>query len=271
MNKCCFPKSSIYFLITLNVLCVVGCRPIDVGTTLINEWYTTRNETPLAHTGGEGPVSIFRFYEGGKYSQFGTDNYSFGVWGYKKADSILYLHPYQGSTEILDSYYYVNKVTEGSMYLTLYRNLPIKPGHEELLLTMKAGPGNADKNDPYPPELHTWRIKPMHPETDTQIFNRAKSYLLFLRIMYRHAISNEMESMPVNWYPHPLRMHYGNGVRMAYNDELNDWYSCFYDTAQAAKGYFCISNPLRNVTIKSTENKFVRNLDCVEQLLKQMK
>ena len=65
----------------------------------------------------------------------------------------------------------------------------------------------------------------------------------FEKAWYRYAIQNEFETLSTGWYPNPMLMHYANGIRMAYSDELYDWNNCFYDSAQAVKG-ICASAAL---------------------------
>jgi len=270
-SKCCSLKNSIYFFTAFIAFSMLaGCR-IDPEKELKKEWYVTAYHTPLANIGGKGPTNVFRFYGDGKYSQFGKDNYSFGRWRFNKPQRIIHLQPEEGKLEILDSYYYITTMQATIMELVLYRNIPVKKGTEELYFTLEALANKNSKYDPYHPEMHRWRHKPEKPETDEQIKGRAINYLTFLKTLYQHAIDNDFSSLMNDWYPHPLRMHYGNGVRMAYSDELDDWNDCFYDSAQAVKGYQCISGTFQNIKLKSTKNKLERNLDVVEQLLSQMK
>ncbi len=271
LNKCCFLKNSIYFFAIIAALaCLAGCK-MNPEKELIKEWYVTAYRTPLADFEGTEPVTVIRLYKGGTYSQFGNySNYTFGNWRFDKPNRLLILHPVEGKQEILDSYYYISDMRSNEMKVALYRNLPIKPGTEELFFTLQAYANAKTENDPYKPTLHKWRKKPASPETDEQIKERVKNYLSFLKTMYRHTIDNNFNSLSTNWYPNPLLMHYGNGVRMAYSDELDDWNACFYDSAQAVKGYQCISGPFQNITLKSKSGKFERNLDLVEQLLSKI-
>ncbi|MES2776065.1 MAG: hypothetical protein V4722_17950 [Bacteroidota bacterium] len=270
--KCCSLKNSIYFFAAVAAIAsLTGCR-LDPEKELQQEWYVTDYHTPLADGTTSSPVNVLKLYKNGKYSQFGNySNFSFGIWRYDKDKHIFRLHPLQTKQDILDSYYYINEMKPGFMQVSLFRNLPMKPGTEELFFSLEAAATGKSSFDPYKPEMHTWRQKPRRSETDLQISERVKAYLIFVKTMYQHAIDHKFQSIAMNWYPHPLRMHYGNGVRMAYSDELDDWNSCFYDSVQAVKGYQCISGPFQKVKITPGKSKAERNLDIVEQLLRQMK
>jgi hypothetical protein len=56
---------------------------------------------------------------------------------------------------------------------------------------------------------------------------------------------------------------------MAYADELNDLYTCFFSKEDAVKGYQLISGPLRKVKIEG-EDDLSRNINCLEQLLTEV-
>ena len=56
---------------------------------------------------------------------------------------------------------------------------------------------------------------------------------------------------------------------MAYEDELNDWYNCFFSKEDAVKGYQLMSGSLRKVKIEG-EDDLSRNINCLEQLLTEV-
>ena len=56
---------------------------------------------------------------------------------------------------------------------------------------------------------------------------------------------------------------------MAYSNELIDWYNCFFNDEQGIQGYQLISGALMKVKIEGKDD-VSRNLNCTEQLLKQI-
>jgi hypothetical protein len=62
-------------------------------------------------------------------------------------------------------------------------------------------------------------------------------------------------------------MHYGNGVRIVYNNELADWYSCFCNVEEGNEAYKLISAGMQKSKIKRFESKVERNLQYIKQLV----
>lgn len=71
------------------------------------------------------------------------------------------------------------------------------------------------------------------------------------------------------WYATPIQLHYGNGVRMSYNTELTDWYSCFYNEAEAIEAYKLLGGAMKKSTMVFNDNFiYSRNLAYIKQLIK---
>ncbi|HMP92354.1 MAG TPA: hypothetical protein PKD90_05750, partial [Phnomibacter sp.] len=139
-------------------------------------------------------------------------------------------------------------------------------GTEEGTYTFTGYPATED-TDPFSPEANRWRIPPAQPESLEDIRQRVLDFLVFQRNWYAFVLQHKMDPILINWYPNPMLMHYANGVRMAYADELDSWNRCFYDSTAAVRGYQFIGGGLREVTIKKTDNKVERNLDCLKQMI----
>ncbi|MCC6759698.1 MAG: hypothetical protein IT252_00690 [Chitinophagaceae bacterium] len=118
--------------------------------------------------------------------------------------------------------------------------------------------------------MNQWRISPDSAETPAAIKKRTLQYLQFVEACYQFAIDNQLETLPTDWFPQPIQMYFSNGVRMAYANELDDWNSCFFSIEQATQGYMYISSALRKIKLKTTDNKFDRNLDCLQQLIAEI-
>lgn len=270
--KCCFEKNGILFFIALIFLSLTACK-LNPEKELPREWFVTESKlADFDYGSGDRPASVFRFYEDGTYSEFcENSSFSFGQWKFDKPARLNSMHQLSGDVKQKDNYFFIEYMLADRMKISLYNRLPVRTSKEQLEYTLTPGVSSSMAEDPYVPAMHQWRIPPAGPETDPMISQRAKSYLLFLEKLYKHAIKNNIKSLKSDWYPNPVKMHYGNGVQMARADELDDWYKCFYDTAQAVKGYQCISGPFFNSKLKHSSNKFERNLDLVEQLLQDMK
>lgn len=271
-NKCCFLPNSICYLLTiLAFFLATSCHPVKVKDKLSKEWYVVGYKMPLTQESSSAPPTyVFRLYPNGSYTQLGRVGFTEGRWHFLEKQQLLLLTPASGSSEVLEAYLTVNFLGSNKLSSDLYRNLPLIKGHEETQFRFE-GLTNKSDADPYTPRANEWRKQPKREETDLELKKRVKGYLLFLKTVFQHAIDNKTETIQTDWYPQPIRMFYSNGVRMAYSDELDDWNRCFYDSAQAVKGYQLISGPLMNVTLNHKESKFERNLDCVNQLIGQLK
>mgnify|MGYP006175239373 CR=1 FL=1 len=85
------------------------------------------------------------------------------------------------------------------------------------------------------------------------------------RIPALYSMMNYADIKGGTWYPQPIKF-YSNKVSMAYENELGDWYTCFFSKEDAVKGYQLISGALMKVKIEG-EADVERNINCIEQLL----
>ena len=235
---------------------------------LIAEWYFT-DET---FTSLSSPTEdmVLRLYPKGVYTRFGTFSYSVGKWRFNDKGNYIHLHQDTGTLQQKDVYYKIELLQARHLTVTQYSKMPFYTNEQTEICHLRRQK-NDSESDPYNPATNVWRQPPTASETPAGIQKRVAAYLHFLQSMYHHAIDNDMETIDNRWYPTPIQMHYGNGVRMAYSTELDDWNRCFYDSAQAIKGYQFLSGQIYALHIKTDVNKFERNLDCVEQLLKGLK
>lgn len=247
------------------MLLLAGCKPAP-PKGMICEWYLSDEKGEKWLTNQQ--LMVLRLYPKGLYTYFGSGNYSFGQWRINEKGSYLHLTQEKGNME-KDLYLHMNKKEPGLIQTDIYGAMPFYANQRMAAFFLK-GKDNRSQTDPYSSSANLWRIKPAAPESDAAIKKRVMDYLRFLEAMYQHGIDNEMDALNMYWYPMPLQMYFGNGVRMAYSNELDDWNECFYDSAQAVKGYQVISGAFYDVKLKSGVNKFERNLDFIKQLLKQL-
>jgi hypothetical protein len=257
-------RTLLSFLLLLSCIFFQACNK---NTGLIGEWYQTTETFQPWIVNTENMV--LRLYPKGVYTQYGTNSYSFGKWRINEKGGYIHLHQDAGTFEEEDEYLKIEMLQARRLTTAAFYAMPFYSNQQQNLYRFK-GLTNHSKADPYSPEMNGWRKQPQVPEAPANIKKRVVNYLHFVQAVYQHAIDNDLESINDYWYPSPLRMHYGNGVRMAYSNELDDWNRCFYDSAQAVKGYQIISGELYDVKLKTGVNHFERNLDCVDQILKRL-
>lgn len=217
-------------------------------------------------TGDEGLA--IRFYSNGTYSHFGYKFYAYGNWRWNENTRMVSLTPANNkdTTAVLhykidvddDGEYSIKKMVKVDDYIYKKRS-PCR------LITAK----NAEEADPFSKDMNTWRIRPEHIETKTEIRQRTLDYLKFLQCYYEFLQDNQLNNYSTMWYATPIQLQYGNGVRMSYVNELDDWYACFFNVEQANDAYKLIAGAMRKATIDFND-KFIykRNLAYLKQLIK---
>ena len=263
--KGCHRIGSLFFLLLL-----IGISGCDVGNgsksdTLHQAWFTTKMVSPSGFEMTDYNYRVLRFFEDGTYMLLGNGGYENGLFFHSEKNKTIALQPNTSTLEKLPSYLSYKK--EGSKITALmYRNQTLEPGTEEFTATLE-GFGIPGPKDPFSPASHTWQQRSTTSETLPAIKKRVLNYLEFLKALYQYLLDNKVSSISTNWFAQPMLMNYANGVRMAYADELDKWNKCFYDSAQAVKGYQFLSGALSRITLSKTENRFERNLDCVQQMI----
>ncbi|HSC55474.1 MAG TPA: hypothetical protein VLC98_17725 [Phnomibacter sp.] len=255
------------FLFSLLLFTNTGCRQFssDKKLNLHQVWYSTQFVSPDGLDLSRTNNRVLRFYKNGTYSLFsGEGDYQFGSWFHSTKNSTISLEPETGNFEMIESWWQYQHVNK-ALSAMVYRNAGQVPGTQEGSFSFAAIDDEGD-HDPFDPAMHEWRIKPTRPETLPELKNRVLAYLSLQEALYHFLIDNEIAAFRTQLFPEPVLMHYSNGVRMAYADELASWNACFYDSAQAVKGYQFLSGAIYDVNLKKTNNLFERNLDCIEQL-----
>lgn len=219
-------------------------------------------------SGNEGLV--IRLYENGTYSHFAYNFYAYGNWQWSEGKKRITLTPTQSKdSSFVQEFkiekkelqnYAIKKVIHQDDKTLVERNEHIALG----IVDVKG-------KDPFTKELNAWRIRPQKSETKEEIKKRTLDYLQFLLIYHEFMKENKMNVYVYSWYATPIQMHYGNGVRMAYSDELTDWYSCFYSVEEGNEGYKFLGSALRKSKIKPIESKAERNADYIKQMIEALK
>jgi hypothetical protein len=259
------------FLFIFFLLFLGGCAPTpgEGKLNLHQAWFTKKFVTASGMEMGSYNYRVVRFYENGTYTMFGAGGFDAGKWFHSPKKATITLEPDKGNLDQLTAWWKY-EATGDRMSALLYRNAGMIPGRQEGTYELE-GFGNKGKEDPFALSMHQWQIKPAKAESLSEIKNRVLDYLSFLESLYKYMMANDVSSISTHWFPEPMKMNYSNGVRMSYADELESWNECFYDSTQAVKGYQYLSGAMRSVKLKEVENRFERNLDCVEQLVHTIK
>lgn len=267
-RKGCFLNSPFLYLL-LSVVLVSSCNRNDRNTMLTkNEWHIKNTVFPNASNTTENPYTLVKFYTNNRYIIWSGNSFTTGLWNWDGNKAIIILKPTYG--EALIAYWKIDDLSKTQLVANVYRAMTGDARKKEMTLIFLGNENRSDK-DPYSVTANLWRKNPDKLETDAALKNRVKSYLQFLEMVYKHAVDNNETELDFSWYPQPLRMQYSNGVRMAYNDELDDWNKCFFDSAQSVQAYQLIGGLMYEIKVKKSDNLAKRNLDFVQQMIRQVK
>lgn len=250
------------FVILILAACSGGADKFKLEQAWIGSKYITASGLELG-----APNRVIRFYRDGSYTYFGAGGYNYGRWTEDENSRTIELKPKAGQLEALDAYWRYDIKSPKEMTAKIYRNPLAPPSSLEGTITLTA-PGGKPDPDPFSVDMNAWREKPQQAEDLPAIRARVLKYLRFLEAVWTYAEKQQVAAMPTAWFPRPILMEYKNGVRMAYSTELDDWNACFYDAAAAVKGYQYLSGALREIQLLKTPNRYERNRDCIEQMIK---
>lgn len=250
------------------IICfTLGCK-ITTKDLLHKEWYGSEwvknGDSVFVQS-----VFVTRLYKDGTYSQYSYKGYMFGKWSWDKTTNEITIIPEKGSLSKNKMIYLINFKSTDEIQVRIKGEYDSKMLGAENEYPWK---GNVNKSaiDPFSPAMNAWRIKPASKETTEELGKRTKQYLQFLSAYYQHTSDNKFKLLLNGWYPRPIFMHYGNGCRMAYNNELSDWYPCFYDTTQAVDAYKLIGGALRKTKIPKEDDKAKRNREVLNEMIKHI-
>lgn len=215
-------------------------------------------------------ATVLKFNEDSTYSHFGYNYYAYGNYKWNTAKKMILLSPTTSKYSPLKQQFKIEKVNNNQYTIkktlqTIDDFLVQKEGNEAV------GVSSSSKNDPFNPAMNTWRIKPAESESKAAIKNRTIAYLKFLQTYYRFIKEKKLTTFSYGWFPTPIKMHYVNGVKMSYNNELDDWYDCFYNIDEGNEAYMLISGTFRKCNFKQTNSIVARNVDYLEQMINLIK
>lgn len=254
----------------LLLLFVVGCSACNVNKKSPEKnvpaviFKIEVGEDRIDSNGNE--ALAIRFYENGTYSHFGYNFFAYGNWSWNVEKKRAILKPrldkYANAEQQYKILYHQNndytikKVIEKNGKVLVENNDNQAFGFMQL-----------NEPDPFSEQMNTWRIKPQSSESKETIKKRVLNYLQFLVTYNQFIIENKLNFYTYAWFPTPIQMHYANGVRMAYSDELNDWNACFYNITEATEAYKLLSGNIRKCKVKNINSKPERNIDYLKQLI----
>lgn len=226
------------------------------------------NSKPSDSSGKENVV--IRLYENGTYSHFGCNFFAYGNWQWDGFDKIVTLEPTISKDSNITQQFKVERKYENHYVI---KNVIMQKGKRLVQQYENAAMGFATSvtKDPFSKEMNTWRIKPAKPESAEEIKQRTLHYLQFLLAYYEFIQTDEINFLAYGWYATPIQMHYGNGVKMSYNNELADWYSCFYSIEDGNQAYILIGTAMRKSKLKDMESIGERNIEYLKQLIAALK
>jgi hypothetical protein len=127
---------------------------------------------------------------------------------------------------------------------------------------------NEKDPDPWSPELNKWRQKPAASETTAQIRQRVRNHLYFMYSFFNFAIKDNRYWVSQDWFFSVLKPA-SNGLALYSSKKLpSRWCRCFYDSAQAIKGYEMIQKTFHaDITVPEESNDLKFNKLMLEKLL----
>lgn len=227
-----------------------------------SEWYAVPG-SKLNGQSNKLDMYVLRFYEDGSYVLCADLLYEQGRWNFDNENKSVALISSTPGVKKDIKYLFDNVSPKGEIVFTFSNGST--PNNSALETVEVQAVTNQSSYDPYNSLTNAWRKKPLKEETPEEIKARAVAYLKFLEALYAHAIDNDLENTGGTWYPKPVKF-FSNKVAMAYNNELIDWYACFYNEAQGIEAYKIISGALMKVKIEGPDDNS-RNLNCVRQMI----
>ncbi len=122
--------------------------------------------------------------------------------------------------------------------------------------------------DPYTRDMNRWREKARHKESLTEIRERLKNHVAFMKVYFENAIEIGLGTVSEPNLASPFEV-FTNGIRLRKFEEIKDWQDLFFDNEDAKNGYMMLDKAMETrFTLIKTENAFELNADIFGKLLK---
>lgn len=259
-------KNSILFIL---ILLFTSCKtkPKEAASGLPQLIFKIDSKEEATDSSGYCGLAL-RLFENGTYSHFAFNYYAYGKWIWDEKNETLFLKPTSAKHDLVEQNYKIEK-TEGGIYFIRRKikkdnKIFIEKNDHRIL-----GINSIISKDIFSKDLNSWRVKPKKAESKSEIRERTLGYLKFQLGLYDFFVENKIDYLSNTWYPTPIQMHYSNGARMSYNNELVDWNSCFFSIDDANEAYNLIARAMQKSKIDGAMTDLAkRNILYIKQLIK---
>lgn len=171
----------------------------------------------------------YNFYKDGSVLENPRKDIHIGKWQLRGGDSLLLYF-----TDSTQKWYIITTIDSRNLRL-ITKN---KSGKALFLNLSGNGMIHGNMyNDPFHPVNNQWRIRPDQPEADSAIRKRVTNCLKFFALYYRDNLLRNYSSIDFEGFP-KIFSWYRGGIGLPDRDKIDStWTNCFYDKADAMKGY----------------------------------
>ncbi|MBS1511887.1 MAG: hypothetical protein JST86_13655 [Bacteroidetes bacterium] len=172
------------------------------------------------------------FFSDGSYTEItGKTNYTAGTWKMSGKDDALIITPFGAAPKQLHIALTVTADKKERFSLELSHNgITMKFVKEYVAM-------DDMKNDPYYKDNNTWRIKPAHAETDTEITERLANYIKHMALILKAANDRKQQVVSFERSMGPIKIYNGGIGIHSFGIVPDSWKQCFYNDADALKAY----------------------------------
>lgn len=212
---------------------IAGFKKDNIADNLCQHWERNKYDgaTSSVYVRDESGSAInaqYNFFKDGSVLENGRHRVRAGTWRIAGRDSLLL--SLNGNVE---RKYRIAELSSKDLRLTsqrndttLYLNLTgLQLVHKNML------------NDPFHPSNNQWRMKPEAPESDSAIKQRVVGCIKFYALFYRDHLYRGRSVINFEGLPKIFRWYNGGLGLPNKNDIDSSWTNCFYNKAQAMKGY----------------------------------
>jgi hypothetical protein len=184
--------------------------------------------------------------------------FEYGNWQYNQANKTIVLKAKNGATTVF-------KIAA----LGLNEMILVQNGETAKMKFVAAGKQHiSNATNPWHISNNKWRIKPSAVESAADIRNRVRGFMNFHILFYRDNIGKNEKVISFYGIPTCLKW-YAGGIFVLKPENLpNNWYSCFYNKAQALQGRQLVDDIIgkKYVWNKARINWVMKNEEVLTQM-----
>ena len=213
---------------------------------------------------GNFPFRSFYFSMDGSFVFDPRGDIKFGNWKFDEATKLITLT--QSNKQFLQ--YKLLKLSATNLVV----NDVADADKKQLVFIASAKKYTQLNTNPYHISNNTWRIAPKQPETDVQLQERLKNYVLFHINFYKNNLATQQKSISFYGFPTCIKWYAGGIFLIKENELSNNWFTCFYNKAQALQAYKIMAGIVGKKYKWPTKkmNWVVKNLVVLEQMYASM-